>query len=86
MAQQSHGSTSASERASRAGDRIGEVVGQVEGVANRVAAQGREAGEGMQEVAGNVKDAIDKSVREQPMATIAVAALLGFALGALWKS
>jgi ElaB/YqjD/DUF883 family membrane-anchored ribosome-binding protein len=40
----------------------------------------------MQEVAGNVKGAIDKSIKDQPMATLAVAAVLGFVLGALWKS
>ena len=37
-------------------------------------------------VAGNVKGAVDKSVKDQPMATLAVAAVLGFVLGALWKS
>jgi len=40
----------------------------------------------MQEVAGNFKGALDKSVSEQPMATLAMAAVLGFILGALWKS
>jgi ElaB/YqjD/DUF883 family membrane-anchored ribosome-binding protein len=37
-------------------------------------------------VAGNFKGALDKSVNEQPMATLAMAAILGFVLGALWKS
>jgi ElaB/YqjD/DUF883 family membrane-anchored ribosome-binding protein len=40
----------------------------------------------MQEVAGNVKGAIDKSIKDQPMATLAVSAVLGFVLGALCKS
>ena len=40
-------------------------------MANRVAEQGREAGERMQEVAGNFKGALDKSVKDQPMATLA---------------
>ena len=48
--------------------------------------QGREAGEQVQEVAGNIKGAVDKSVKDQPMATLAVVAALGFVLGALWKS
>ena len=38
------------------------------------------------EVAGNVKGAIDRSVREQPIATLAMAAAVGFVIGALWKS
>jgi ElaB/YqjD/DUF883 family membrane-anchored ribosome-binding protein len=59
---------------------------QVEGMANRVAEQGREAGERMQEVAGNFKGALDKSIKDQPMATPAGAAIVGFVLGALWKS
>jgi ElaB/YqjD/DUF883 family membrane-anchored ribosome-binding protein len=50
------------------------------------AEQGREAGEPVQEVAGNVKGAVDKSLRDQPIATLAVAAAVGFILGALWKS
>jgi ElaB/YqjD/DUF883 family membrane-anchored ribosome-binding protein len=59
--------------------RVGE---QAENVANRVAEQGRAAGEGMQEVAGNMKTALDS----QPMATVAIAAILGFVLGAIWKT
>jgi ElaB/YqjD/DUF883 family membrane-anchored ribosome-binding protein len=38
------------------------------------------------EVAGNIKGAVDKSVKDQPMATLAAAAAVGFVLGALWKS
>jgi hypothetical protein len=40
----------------------------------------------MQEVAGSVKGAVDKSLRSQLIATLAVAAAAGFVLGALWKS
>jgi ElaB/YqjD/DUF883 family membrane-anchored ribosome-binding protein len=63
--------------------RVGE---QAENVANRVAEQGRAAGEGMQEVAGNVKTALNRSIKDQPMATLAVAAIAGFVLGAIWKT
>jgi ElaB/YqjD/DUF883 family membrane-anchored ribosome-binding protein len=72
--------------ADKASDQFKNVADQVEGVASRVAEQGREAGEKVQEVAGNIKGAVDKSVKDQPMATLAVAAALGFVLGALWKS
>jgi len=48
--------------------------------------QGREVGERVQEVAGNLKGAVDRSVKDQPMATLAIAAVIGFVLGALWKT
>jgi ElaB/YqjD/DUF883 family membrane-anchored ribosome-binding protein len=59
---------------------------QVEDIAGKAAEQGREAGERIQEVAGNVKGAVDKSIKDQPMVTLAVVAVVGFVLGALWKS
>lgn len=40
----------------------------------------------VEEMAGNVKGAIDKSVKEQPLTTLLVAAAVGFVVGALWKS
>jgi ElaB/YqjD/DUF883 family membrane-anchored ribosome-binding protein len=40
----------------------------------------------MQEVAGNLKGAVDRSVRDQPMATLVFAGIVGFVLGTLWKS
>jgi ElaB/YqjD/DUF883 family membrane-anchored ribosome-binding protein len=67
-------------------DKFREVASQAQELAGRVAHQGREAADRMQEVAGNVKGAVDKSVKAQPMATLAVAAVFGFVLGALWKS
>jgi len=64
------------------------VARQVEDFSGKAMDQGREAGERIQEVAGNVnvKGAVDKSVKDQPMATLAAAAVVGFVLGALWKS
>jgi ElaB/YqjD/DUF883 family membrane-anchored ribosome-binding protein len=76
----------AADLASKAGEQIEGAIHSAENTARRVAEQGREAGELVNEVAGNFKAAVDKSVREQPMATLAVAAGLGFMLGALWKS
>jgi ElaB/YqjD/DUF883 family membrane-anchored ribosome-binding protein len=70
----------------KATDQLGKAADQAGQMANRVAEQGREAGERMQEVAGNFKGAVDKSVKDQPMATLAAAAAVGFVLGALWKS
>ena len=88
MAQSSFGRSSdpMSDLKEKATDQFGKVADQAERMANRVAEQGRDAGDRVQEVAGNFKGALDKSVSEQPMATLAMAALLGFVLGALWKS
>jgi ElaB/YqjD/DUF883 family membrane-anchored ribosome-binding protein len=72
--------------ADKATDQFRSVAEQAESVANRVGEQGREAAERMQEVAGNFKGAVDRSVKDQPMATLAIVAALGFVLGALWKS
>ena len=70
----------------KAADPFNKVAGRADDIANRVAHQGREASESMQKVAGNFKGALDSSVREQPMATLVATAIVGFALGALWKS
>ena len=72
--------------ADKATDQFGRAADQAEALANRVTEQGRDAAERVQEVAGNFKGAVDRSVKDQPMATLAVAAVLGFVLGALWKS
>jgi ElaB/YqjD/DUF883 family membrane-anchored ribosome-binding protein len=71
--------------AERATDQLRGMADRASSAAGRVAEQGREAGERMQDVAGNFKGAVDKSVREQPMATLALAAIAGFVLGAMWK-
>jgi ElaB/YqjD/DUF883 family membrane-anchored ribosome-binding protein len=70
----------------KATDQFKKVADRVEGVATSAADQMREVGERAGEVAGNFKSAVDKSVKEQPMATLAMAAAVGFVLGALRKS
>lgn len=55
-------------------------------VANDALSRGREAGRQLDAVASNMKGAVDKSLKDQPMATLAVAALAGFVIGAIWKS
>jgi ElaB/YqjD/DUF883 family membrane-anchored ribosome-binding protein len=79
-------SETASNIADIASTKIGQVVESAESTATAVAEQGREAGERVQEVAGNLKSAVNKSVKDQPMATLAVAVAMGFVIGALWKS
>jgi ElaB/YqjD/DUF883 family membrane-anchored ribosome-binding protein len=83
---QSTSRQSGSDFTTRATDAVNQATEQIGDTASRVAERGREAGEGVQEVAGNLKSAVDKSLKDQPMATLAVAAAAGFVLGALWKS
>lgn len=70
----------------KAVEQFDKVAVQVEGAVKSITERGREAGEEVQAVASHMKSAVDTSVREQPMATLAVAAALGFILGAIWKS
>lgn len=70
----------------KATDEVNKPAGQAEGVANRVTEQGREVSESLKNVARNFKGALDSSVKEEPMATLAMAAIVGLLLGALWKS
>lgn len=70
----------------KATEQFDKVADQVEGVVKSIAERGREVGEDVQAVAGNLKSAVNTSVKDQPMATLAVVAALGFVLGALWKS
>lgn len=89
MAQSTHRSdlgATAADLKDKATDQFKKVADRVEGYASDAAEQVQEAGQRVGEVAGNVKGAVDKSLKNQPMATLAVAAAVGFVLGALWKS
>lgn len=79
-------SESASSIADIASAKIGQAIESAEATVTTAAEQGRDASERVQEVAGNLKTAVNKSAKEQPMATLAVAAAMGFVIGALWKS
>lgn len=76
----------ANELAGRAGQQVDRAIENAEDAVRNLADQGRDAGQRVTEVAGNMRSAVDKSVREQPMATLAVAVAMGFVVGALWKS
>jgi ElaB/YqjD/DUF883 family membrane-anchored ribosome-binding protein len=58
---------------------------QAEDIARRLADQAQHAAERVQEFATNIRPTLEKSAKEQPMATLAGMALVGFVLGALWK-
>jgi len=85
MAQSQYGGRSdLADKASDLKDQAKKVAGQVEGYASEAMDKLRDTGAG--EVAGNIKGAVDKSVKDQPMATLALAAAVGFVLGAIWKA
>ena len=64
--------------------------GEVERWANQLNGFGRptakENASGVLQVVGNLNSAIRKSLDERPRETLAVAAVVGFVLGALWRS
>ena len=71
--------------ADTAADQLKHVGDNAQEIAGKVMDQAREYGEKAQEAAKNVKPYVEKSMKEQPMATLAVASVIGFVLGALWK-
>jgi ElaB/YqjD/DUF883 family membrane-anchored ribosome-binding protein len=89
MAQSQYGGRSdladkASDIKDKATDQFKKVADRVEGLASDAVDHLRDTSAG--EVAGNLKGAVDKSVKDQPMATLALVAVLGFVLGAIWKA
>ena len=66
-------------------DMLKETGASAQEMAEKVAAQAREYGEKAQDAAREFKPFVEKSLKEQPMTTLAGAALIGFVLGALWK-
>jgi ElaB/YqjD/DUF883 family membrane-anchored ribosome-binding protein len=78
--------TAKSELRDKAAEGFDRVTDTVESIAKTAVERGREIGKDVEAVAGNMKSAVDTSVKDQPMATLAVAAVLGFVLGAIWKS
>jgi ElaB/YqjD/DUF883 family membrane-anchored ribosome-binding protein len=75
-----------SDIADKATDQFKKVADRVEGVAGAAADQMRDVSDRTAQVAGNFRRAVDQSVKEQPIATLLMAAAVGFVLGALWKS
>ena len=46
----------------------------------------RDVADSAGEVAVNLESAVHSSLKDQPMATLAVVAALGFVVGAIWKT
>ena len=71
--------------ADAATDRLRSAGERAQDMASDVAEQARQYGEQAQSAAEKLKPVVERSLREQPMATLAGAAVLGFLIGALWK-
>ena len=53
--------------------------------AGRVAERAVEYGKKALHAVENFKPYVERSMKDQPMATLGIAAVIGFVLGALWK-
>ena len=73
------------EMADVATDKVKDVTQTAEEIADKIAERAREYGEMAQDAVENFKPYVERSMKEQPMATLGVAAMIGFVLGALWK-
>lgn len=71
--------------AEAAKDRVKDAAARTQEYAEKISAQLSEYGEKAQEAARNFQPFVKNSMKEQPIATLAVASLIGFVLGALWK-
>lgn len=71
--------------AETAKDRVKGAAARTQEYAGKITEQLSEYGEKAQDAARNFQPFIKNSMKERPMATLAVASLIGFALGALWK-
>lgn len=67
-------------------DTLQSATDQASELAERAMEQGREVSAIAQKAPGAMREAVDTSLKQQPMITLAVAGALGFLLGALWKS
>jgi len=77
--------TAADRLTDTAADQFKKVADGAEELAGNVAQQVREYGEKAQDAVQNFKPFVKKSLKDQPMSTLAAAAAVGFILGALWK-
>jgi ElaB/YqjD/DUF883 family membrane-anchored ribosome-binding protein len=80
-----NGTAHAETMAEAATDHLESAAQSAQEIAGKVADQAKIYGEKAQEAAQNIRPFIEKSMKEQPMQTLAVASIIGFVLGALWK-
>lgn len=65
---------------------VRDAADQATELAERAMEQGREATAMAQKAPGAMREVVDTSLKQQPMATLAIAGAMGFLLGALWRS
>lgn len=70
----------------KAHEQVEKAASQVESAAETLSRKSREISSDVQTVTGNITTAVDKSLKEQPYTTLAMAAAMAFVLGAIWKS
>jgi ElaB/YqjD/DUF883 family membrane-anchored ribosome-binding protein len=67
-------------------DTVGKAKQTLDDGSDRIMEAASGAAQQVQDVAGNVQRAINKSVKDGPLTTLMMAGAVGFVLGALWKS
>lgn len=63
-----------------------DATGAAEQSADAAAGQLQDVADQLGAVGSNIQKAVDKSLRDQPYMSLAMAAALGFVVGAIWKS
>jgi ElaB/YqjD/DUF883 family membrane-anchored ribosome-binding protein len=71
--------------ADKASEKLQDAGANAQKLAGNIADQARQYGEKAQQAAQEIKPFVEKSMKEQPMGTLAAAAAIGFLLGAIWK-
>ena len=66
-------------------DRLKDAGERAQEMAANATEQARHYGEKAQDAARQLKPFVERSLRDQPMTTLAGAAAIGFLLGVLWK-
>lgn len=70
----------------RSQDTVGKAKQTLDDGSDRIMEAASDVAQHVQDVAGNVQRAINKSVKDGPLTTLMMAGAVGFVLGALWKS
>jgi len=73
------------EMADAATDQLKGAADRAQELAGDASQQARVYGEKAQDAVRHVRPFVEKSLKEQPMTTLAAVAVIGFVLGALWK-
>jgi ElaB/YqjD/DUF883 family membrane-anchored ribosome-binding protein len=73
------------EMADNATEQFKDATERAQEIAGQVSEQARQYGERAQAAAREFRPFVEKSAKEQPLVTLACAAVIGFVLGALWK-